>query len=176
MGCGKGEKECIKPGAGDADLWIKFWEEPHELVKRGISVELEHMKAHRTKKEKEKLTQFETFVTEAIEKPDELAKAGATLDEGFVAEVRADTMKQEREDVYVALQYAASFHFLVEEWKEPKPKEKWSFVDKRSEGMKHRTEWCAESRQVSMYEMWNRKQIHEDARKMCWTKFIFKKF
>ena len=36
---GKGEKECIKPGTGDADLWIKIWEESHELVKRGILVE-----------------------------------------------------------------------------------------------------------------------------------------
>ena len=56
-----------------------------------------HVKAHRTKKEKEKMTQFERFVTEGNEKADELAKAGAMLDEGFVAEVRADTMKQERE-------------------------------------------------------------------------------
>ena len=27
----KGEKECIKPGAEDADLWINIWEELHEL-------------------------------------------------------------------------------------------------------------------------------------------------
>ena len=57
---------------------------------------------------------------------------------------------QKREVVYVALQYAASFHCLVEEWKDceefkPKPKEKWRFVDRKSEGMKHRTEWCAEA-------------------------------
>ena len=26
-----------------------------------------------------------------------------------------------------------------------KPKEKWSFIDKKSEGMQHRTEWCAEA-------------------------------
>ena len=70
--------------------------------------------------------------------------------EGFMAEARAKTMQQEREEVYAALQYAASFHGLVEQWKDcdelkPMPKEKWSFVDKRSEGMKHRTEWCAEA-------------------------------
>ena len=52
--------------------------------------------------------------------------------------------------MYVALQHAASFHCLVEQWKdceelEPEPKEKWSFVDKWSEGMKRRTEWCAEA-------------------------------
>ena len=42
-GLRKGEKECIKPRAGDADLWIRIWEELRELVKRGISVEVEHV-------------------------------------------------------------------------------------------------------------------------------------
>ena len=32
----------------------KMWEELHKLVKRGILVEVEHVKAHRTKKGKEK--------------------------------------------------------------------------------------------------------------------------
>ena len=114
-GLRKGEKECIKPGVGDADLWIKMWE-VHELVKRGILVEVAHVEAHRTKKEKEKMTNIERFVTEENEKADELAKAGAMLDEGFMADVGAVTMKQEREEVYVALQYAASFLCLVEEW------------------------------------------------------------
>ena len=46
------------------------------------------------------------------------------------------------------LQYAGSFHCLVEEWKgceelKPQPKETWTFVDKRREETKHRTEWCA---------------------------------
>ena len=57
---------------------------------------------------------FEKFVTEGNEKADELAKAGAMLDEGFMAEARAKT--------------EASFHCQVEEWKDceefqPKPKE-----------------------------------------------------
>ena len=95
------------------------------------------MKANRTKKEKEKMTKIERFVTEGNEKADELA-TGAMLDEGCMAEL------------YVALQYAAFFCCLVEEWKDceevrPKPKEKWSFVDMRRERMKHRTEWCAEA-------------------------------
>ena len=80
----KVRKKCVKPVAGDADSWIKVWEELHELVKRGILVEVEHVKAHRTKKEKEKMTQFEMFVTEGNEKADDLAKAGAMLDEGFM--------------------------------------------------------------------------------------------
>ena len=50
------------------------------------------------------------------------------LDEGLRAEATAETMQQEREKVYVALQYAASFHCLVEQWEDceelkPKPKE-----------------------------------------------------
>ena len=40
----------------------------------------------------------------------------------------AKTIEQEREEVYAALQYAASFHCLVEEWNhceelKPPPKE-----------------------------------------------------
>ena len=131
-------------------MWIKIWEELHELVKRYILVEVAHFKAHHTKKEKEKMTKIERFVTEGNQKADELAKAGAMLDEGFMAEVTAVSVKQEREEVYVALQYTASFNCLVEEWKDceelrPKPKEKLIFVDKRRERMKHRTEWCAEA-------------------------------
>ena len=96
-GLRKGEKECIKPRAGDADLWIRIWEELHELVKRGILVEVEHVKAHHTKETKEKMTQHERFVTEGNEKADELAKAGAMMDECFMAEARAETTKQERD-------------------------------------------------------------------------------
>ena len=128
----------------------KNLDELHGLAERGISVEVEHAQAHRTKKENKHMSQFERFVTEGNEKADELAKAGAMLDEGFMAEARAETMQQEREEVYAALQYAASFHCLVEQWKDceelrPKPNEKWVFVEKKSENIKHRTEWCAEA-------------------------------
>ena len=71
---------------------------------------MEHVKAHCTKQEKKYSSHFEKFVTEGNEKADELAKEGALLDEGFVAEARAETMQQKREEVYAALQYAASFH------------------------------------------------------------------
>ena len=40
----------------------------------------------------------------------------AILDEGSMAEARAETMLQEREEGNAALQSAASFHCLVEEW------------------------------------------------------------
>ena len=128
----------------------KNWEELHGLAERSILVEVEHVKTHRTKKEKKNLSQFEKFLTEGNEKADELAKAGAMQDEGYMAEAKAKTMKQETEEVHAALQYAASFHCLVEQRKgceelRPKPKEKFVFVEKKSENIKHRTEWCAEA-------------------------------
>ena len=149
-GLRKGEKQSIKPRAGDADLWKKTWEELHGLAERGIMVEVEHVKAHRTTEEKKKMSHFEKFVTEGNEKDDELAKEGALVDKGFMAESRAESMQQEREEVYAALQYVASFHCKVEEWKDceelkPEPKEKWTFVDQQMEETKHRTEWCAEA-------------------------------
>ena len=58
---------------------------------------MEHVKANRTKKEKETMMQFEIFVTEGNEKADALAKAEAMLDEGFTTEARAETLQQERE-------------------------------------------------------------------------------
>ena len=45
-GLRKGEKECVKPRAGDAVLWIYIWEELHGLLERGILVEVEHVKVH----------------------------------------------------------------------------------------------------------------------------------
>ena len=63
-------------------------------------MEVKHVKAHRTKKEEENMLQFEKFVTDGNEKADDLAKAGAMLDEGFMAEARAKTMQQEREEVH----------------------------------------------------------------------------
>ena len=65
---------------------------------------------------------FEKFITAGAE---ELAKDGAIWDGGFMAQARASTIQQEREEVYGALQYAASCHCFVEEWKdceELKPK------------------------------------------------------
>ena len=126
-GLWRGERKCIKTKAGDADLWIKIWEELHRFAARDIVVEVEHVKAHRTKKDNKDMSHFKKFVTEGNEKADELAKVGAMLDEGFVAEVRANTVRREREreEVYAALQYAVSFHCLVEECKdcvELKPK------------------------------------------------------
>ena len=77
-----------------------------------------------------------------------MSKTGAMLDEGLMAQTRAKTVQQEREEVFAALQYAASFHCLVEERKDceemkPQPKEKWTFVDEKKEETRDRTERCA---------------------------------
>ena len=73
----------------------------------------------------------------------------------------------------MALQHAASFHCLVEEWKDcqelkPKPKEKWIFVNKKFVG--------AEADRYRCVRCEKRKQMHEDARKMYRTKILVKKF
>ena len=147
----RGERKCIDLNAGDADVWIGIWEELHFLVSKEVSVEVEHVKAHRKERDKKEMSHHERFVTEGNEKADELAKDAAMWDEGFVAQARTGTIQQEREEVYAALQYAASFHCLVEEWKDceelvPQPKEQWIFVDRRGEETKHRTEWCAQAK------------------------------
>ena len=103
----RGERKCIIPEAGDADLSIKIWEELHRLAARDIVVEVEHLKAHRTKNDKKDMSHFGRFVSDVNEKADELAKAGAMLDEGIMAEARAKTVHQESEEVYATLQFAA---------------------------------------------------------------------
>ena len=119
------ESKCIKPSAGDADLWIKFWEGPHGLAERNILVEVEHVKAHRTKKRKI-CRSLRSLSPKAMRRLMNWQK-DEHLDEGFMVEARVKTLQQEREEVYAALQYAASFHCLVEQWKgceelKPKPK------------------------------------------------------
>ena len=70
-----------------------------------------HVKTHRTKKEKEKMTKIERFVTEGNEKAMSWQKQEQCWTKALWQ------VKQVREEVHVALQYAASFHCLVEEWK-----------------------------------------------------------
>ena len=54
-----------------------------------MSMEVESVKAHRTKKDKKDMSHFEKFVTGGNEKADELAKVGAMLGEGFMAKSAA---------------------------------------------------------------------------------------
>ena len=73
-------------------------------------------KTHRSEKDKQHMSLFEKFVTEGNANADEVAKDGAMLDGGEVAQIRASTVQQRREEVCAVLQYAASFHCLVYEW------------------------------------------------------------
>ena len=66
-----GEKEGIKPKAGDADLWIKIWEELHELVKRGIFGRSGACKGAPHEERERKMTQFKRVITEGDEEADE---------------------------------------------------------------------------------------------------------
>ena len=109
---------------------MKNWEDVRVLGSKEILVEVERVKAHRTQKDKKDMSQFEKFVADGHETGKQLAKAGATLDERFTAETKEKKVQQQREEVCAALQYAASFHCLVEEWNDceelkPRPKEKW---------------------------------------------------
>ena len=58
-----------------------------------------------------------------------------------MAQTRVSTVQQNRE-VYAALQYAASFHFS------PTPKIKVGICKQTMEAEKHRTAWCAATREI----------------------------
>ena len=98
----------------ELDLGRTAQSSPRRKTGRGV----EHVKAHRSKKEKQQKSFFEKFITEGHEKADEQAKDGAMMDGGLMAQVRTSAVQQAREEVYTALQYAANFHCLVEEWQD----------------------------------------------------------
>ena len=62
-----------------------------------------------TRRKGSKCRSSNKFITEGHEKADEIAKEGAMLDGEFIAQARASMIQQEREEVYAALQSAASF-------------------------------------------------------------------
>ena len=124
-GLWSGEMRCIGPRAKDADLWILISEESHRVHQEGVLVEVERVNSPRSKKEMQPMS--------LLEKANERAKEGTRLDGGEMAQVRAITIQEESTEVSAALPYAASFHCLVEEWKDceelqPKPKRKTCFL------------------------------------------------
>ena len=114
-GCGEEKCYALAQEGRDADLWILIWEELHRVHREGLLVEVEHVKAHRCKKEMQQVSLCEKFITEGSENADEPAKEGAMLDGGDMAQSSAITVQQEREEFDAALQDAAAFHCLVEE-------------------------------------------------------------
>ena len=67
------ERKSVKPRAGDAYVLVKKIgkNNMHGLVARGILVEVEHVRAHRTKKDKKNMSQIKKFVTEGNMKADD---------------------------------------------------------------------------------------------------------
>ena len=83
--------------------------------------------------------------------------------------------------MYVALQYANSFHCLAEEWKDceelwPAPKEKCVFVEKKSEKTMHRTEWCAEADRYRCMRCGRGSKFMKMPGKCAGPKFLSNKF
>ena len=112
---------------------------------------------------------FEKFITEGNEKADELAK-----------KARTSTIHQEREEVRTALQYAASFHCLVEDWKTLKNS---SFSQKKADfrgqekgvnGAPNRV--VCRSWQISVHEMVKKQSVQKMKRKLYRTEILGKEF
>ena len=146
-GLWRGERRCTGPGGKDLDLWILNWEGVAQSSSRRHTGGGRARPSTSLQKGMQDMTLVENFITEGNEKADELAQEGERLDGEDLAQVRAIAIQQEREEVYAALQYAASFHCLVEEWKDceelrPKPP-KVGLGNKKGEAKKHRTEWCS---------------------------------
>ena len=126
-GLWRGERKCIEPKAADADLWIRIWEELQLSTSKEILVEVEHVKAHRTEKEKKEMAQFEKFVAGGNERVDEFSKGRSDVGRRIHgADKSKKRFSRKREEVYAALQYASSFHRYCQELK-PQPKETWFF-------------------------------------------------
>ena len=86
------------------DLWIMIWEEVRRVHQEGIFLEVEHVNAHRTSREKQQVSLFKLLFTEGKESAEEVAQDDAMLDGGKMAQIRATTVQPKREEVYAALQ------------------------------------------------------------------------
>ena len=73
------ERKSVSSREREMQIYGKNWEELRGLVGRGILVEVEHLKAHRTKKEKENMSHFEKCVTEGNEKADDRSNVGRRI-------------------------------------------------------------------------------------------------
>ena len=59
------ETKCKGPKAKDADLGVLIWEELHSVHPEVTLVDVEHVKAHRSKKEQQETSLFEKPTTRA---------------------------------------------------------------------------------------------------------------
>ena len=99
-------------------MWIKIGEELHCLNSKDIVFEVEHVKAHGTEKERKICRTLRNMLLMAIRKRTSQPNNARYGMKDFIAQARASTVQQESEEVYAALQFAASFHCLVDVWKD----------------------------------------------------------
>ena len=144
-----GERKCIHPKA--ADLWIKIWEELHNIAAGDILVELKHVKAHRTKKEKHRCRTLRSSSLKATrrrmsgQKKEQCWKKGSWRKQEQRQCSRSEKRCMQRCSVQPAFTAQWKNGRTVMSSIKLKPKEKWTFVDQKREETKHRTEWCAEA-------------------------------
>ena len=141
--------------AKDADVWILIWEELHSVHEEDILVEVRARQSASLQKGEKKQLQ-------GSDKAEEFSKRRSDV-EWKRCGAGASYYGSAREEVYAALQYAASLHCLVEEWRgceelEPNPKERWTFVNKTMEARMHRMEWCAAANTYRCMRLRNKQQ------------------
>ena len=95
-GLRRGDAKCSGPEAKNDDSWISNWEELHGIHPERIPVEVEHVKAHHSKKEKQQMSLFEHFITEGNRKADEPAKDGTMMGGRAMAQNRTNAVSQEK--------------------------------------------------------------------------------
>ena len=130
-----------------------------------MAMEVEHVKAHRTNKEKQCMSRLEKFVTEGNEKADELAKEGAMLDEGSGRNEKRCTQLC---SVQPAFTVWWSNGKIVKNSRRSR-KKGFRGSEKRDEASNGRVRG---NQQVSVHEVWKKQQILEDVRKMHRTFFL----
>ena len=101
---------CVGPRAKDAELWIFLGRIAQSSS--SIMVEVVHVRAHCSRQGMQQMSLLDSSSPNAMRKQTSWQKE-AMLDGGNMAPVRATTAQREREEVYAALQYAASVHCLV---------------------------------------------------------------
>ena len=109
------------------------------------------------------------------EQADELAKAGAMLDAGFMAQTRAKTVQQEREGVRsLAVRSQLTLLGGRNRGNQAMAKRKVDLCGqemRRNEASNGMVCCC---QQAPMREMWKGPQVHEDARKNTGPKYLAK--
>ena len=149
--------------AKDADLWMLMWEEVRRTHDAGIRVGVEHVKAHRSKKEKQEMSLFERFVTEGIGRTDELAKRWSKcwMEETWRRSEPAQFIGRERRPTRRCRMQPA-FTVWWDEWhdyEELKTKDDKKKVDLRVQKMKaekHRTGWFCGHKYISLQKVCGR--------------------